>query len=260
MSDFRIAWLFPDTLFLHGERGNLLALARFAQLAGFEPEVIKVDFDTENFNPSDFNLIFCGPGEIVSFPSVVEWMIPFKEKLVSFMESGRPLIVIGTSVGIFGKKVVRNRNTFVDAGEFPGLGIVDLIYSENYEVYGDDIYFECEYGGQRMELIGNQIQMGDLYIGKEKPFGILKYGYGNTGNDRNEGLLHRNSIFTNTLGPMLTCNPWLTETLIKVAAEHSALDPQKITFNDELERKSFQTKRDFISKKVSRLKNCPRPE
>ena len=45
MSDFRIAWLFPDTLFLHGERGNLLALARFARLAGFEPEIIKVDFD-----------------------------------------------------------------------------------------------------------------------------------------------------------------------------------------------------------------------
>ena len=184
MSDFRIAWLFPDTLFLHGERGNLLALARFARLAGFEPEIIKVDFDTEDFDPFDFNVIFCGPGEIVSFQSVIEYLIPVKEELASFVESGRPLIVTGTSVGIFGNKVIRKRDSFMDADDFKGLGIVDLTYSENDEVYGDDIYFECEYGGRRMELIGNQIQMGDLDIGKETPFGVLKYGYGNTGNDR----------------------------------------------------------------------------
>lgn len=260
MSDFRIAWLFPDTLFLHGERGNLLALARFARLAGFEPEIIKVDFDTEDFDPFDFNVIFCGPGEIVSFQSVIEYLIPFKEELASFVESGRPLIVTGTSVGIFGNKVIRKRDSFMDADDFKGLGIVDLTYSENDEVYGDDIYFECEYGGRRMELIGNQIQMGDLDIGKEPPFGVLKYGYGNTGKDRNEGLRRCNSIFTNTLGPMLTCNPWLTGTVIKVAAENSELPVKDITFDDELERKSFETKRGFISKKVSRLTNCPRPE
>ena len=27
MSEFKIAWLFPDTMYLHGERGNILALS-----------------------------------------------------------------------------------------------------------------------------------------------------------------------------------------------------------------------------------------
>lgn len=35
MNTMKIAWLFPDTLYLHGERGNILALARFAELQVF---------------------------------------------------------------------------------------------------------------------------------------------------------------------------------------------------------------------------------
>ena len=49
MNTMKIAWLFPDTLYLHGERGNILALARFAELAGFQAQIEKVDFETENF-------------------------------------------------------------------------------------------------------------------------------------------------------------------------------------------------------------------
>ena len=95
MSDFRIAWLFPDTLFLHGERGNLLALARFARLAGFEPEIIKVDFDTEDFDPFDFNVIFCGPGEIVSFQSVIEYLIPVTKRTTASLTGYAILLGIG---------------------------------------------------------------------------------------------------------------------------------------------------------------------
>ena len=70
MSTLKIGWLFPDTLFLHGERGNLLALKRFAGLAGFEAEVDKIDFHTENFVPDDYDILFCAPGEISSFTIV----------------------------------------------------------------------------------------------------------------------------------------------------------------------------------------------
>ncbi len=58
MNTMKIAWLFPDTLYLHGERGNILALARFAELAGFQAQIEKVDFETENFDAMDYDVIF----------------------------------------------------------------------------------------------------------------------------------------------------------------------------------------------------------
>ena len=71
MKELRIAWLFPDTLYLHGERGNILALQRISAMKGLEASVDKIDFDTEDFDPMDYDIIFCPPGEIVSFPVVI---------------------------------------------------------------------------------------------------------------------------------------------------------------------------------------------
>ena len=72
MKQLKIAWLFPDTLYLHGERGNILALQRIAAQKGLETAVDRIDFETEGFQPMDYDIIFCPPGEIVSFPVVLE--------------------------------------------------------------------------------------------------------------------------------------------------------------------------------------------
>lgn len=91
MDTLKIAWLFPDTMYLHGDRGNILALEKIASSAGLAVETEKIDFNTENFDPLQFHIIFCPPGEITSFPAVVRWMKPFRQKLQSFIEEGRPV-------------------------------------------------------------------------------------------------------------------------------------------------------------------------
>ncbi|WP_027868687.1 cobalamin biosynthesis protein CobQ [Eubacterium sp. AB3007] len=251
MSDFKIGWLFPDTLFLHGERGNLLALARFAQLAGLSPVVEKIDFSTEGFEPANYDVLFCAPGEIACFQDVVDWLTPYKDKLTGFVSGGHPLIVTGTSIGLFCHQVLR-----ADGSEMYGLGLLRAIYGEKEDVYGDDIYFKCVYNDAEMEIIGNQIRMGNLDIGNEKPFGHLLYGYGNLGKDRTEGIIKWNSIFTNTLGPMLVCNPWLTQQIIRVAAKKKGIDDLDFHFDPKLEMDSFLTKKEFILTKETKLKNC----
>ena len=77
----RAAWLFPDILYIHGERGNLLALERVAKFAGAEAVIDRIDFDTEGFDPMNYDFIFCPPGEIASFNAVVEWLKPYKAHL-----------------------------------------------------------------------------------------------------------------------------------------------------------------------------------
>ena len=251
MSEFKIAWLFPDTMYLHGERGNILALARYAEFAGYTPSVVKVDFDTEDFDPAAYDILFVAPGEVVSFPSVIQWLRPYRDKLEAYVASGRPMLVTGTSIGLFGRKITREDGTV-----FEGLGMIGLETKERDSVYGDDDYFRVNYNGEEMEIIGSTIQMCDFRMEDEKPFGELIYGYGNNGKDRQEGVQVRNAVFTNALGPVLVCNPWLTKEMIRVAAAVRGDGDVPIDADMSLEKKSFEMKKDFNLHKKTNLTNC----
>lgn len=251
MTDFNICWLFPDTLFLHGERGNVLALAKYAQLMGFDNRVTKVDFDTKDFDPSDYDVIFAAAGEISMFPEVRDWLMPYKDRLEAYIEEGHPLVVTGTTCGLFGKTVKRE-----DGSEIEGLGIMHSVMTERKYVYGDDVLYRCTYNDREMEIVGSQISMADLDIADEEPFGELEYGYGNTGKDRREGMTRGYSVFTNALGPVLAYCPWLTVEIIRAAAwanGRSAGDP---SYDMELEKKSFELKKKFNLTKQTNLTNC----
>ena len=251
MSDFRICWLFPDTLFLHGERGNVLALAKYAEMAGFDNSVTKVDFDTEDFEPGDFDVIFAAAGEISVFPVVRDFLMPYRDKLEAYIEEGHPLVVTGTSCGLFGKTIKR-----IDGTEMEGLGIMHSVMTERDHVYGDDLLYRCSYNGCDMEITGSQISMAELDIGDEEPFGELEYGYGNTGKDRREGMTRGYSVFTNALGPVLVCNPWLTYEIIRQGAWANGKSAGELPYDMGLEKKSFELKKKFDLGKQTELTNC----
>lgn len=253
MNKIKIGWLFPDTLYLHGERGNILALERFAALAGLNCQTDKIDFKTENFDPMDYDILFCPPGELVSFPVILEWLLPYKERLAAFVEEGRPLFATGTSAALWGREIRRS-----DGSSFQGMGMLNISAEEKDSVYGDDLYFSCQYGEQSMEIIGNQIQMVDLIGDGEEVFGQMIYGYGNMGKNREEGFKKKNSVFTNALGPVLAVNPWLTEEIIKTAQKNRGFETETLQYDAQLERKSFETKKEFILTKETRLTNCSR--
>ncbi len=251
MNNLKIAWLFPDTLYLHGERGNILALQRIAKLKGLETSVDRIDFDTKDFDPMDYDIIFCPPGEIVSFPVVLEYLKPYATAFQAYIEKGKVLLATGTSVALWCKEVKR-----ADGSSFEAMGMVDAVAKENEAVYGDDVYFSCKFGGKELEVLGNQIQMADFVSEGADGFGRLIYGYGNTGKDRQEGFQVENAIFTNTLGPMLVTNPWLTEAMIEVAAEKAGFAVNDDVLDVSLEQESFAAKKRYIEGKVSRLTNC----
>ena len=131
--ELKVAWLFPNILYLHGERGNIKALKRIAAFADIEVAVEKVSYDYEGFDPNNFDIIFCAPGEIVMFPAVVNWLKPYKAKFEEFIEKGKVLLVTGTSQAIFGKETKREDGQVVegdvvritDFGAFVDIGGMD---------------------------------------------------------------------------------------------------------------------------------------
>lgn len=250
----RAAWLFPDILYIHGDRGNLLALERAAKAAGAEVCLDRIDFDTEGFMPMDYDFIFCSPGEIVSFPAIIQWLTPYKAELDKFVGAGKVMLVTGTSQCIFGKKITREDGSVIE-----GLGLIDCDFAERKMVYGDDLWFRTKFAGaeDEMEIFGSQIQMMDVES-REKPFGQLEYGYGNTGKDRNEGSMKNNAVFTNTLGPILVLNPWLTKEIVITCLVNAGMADTGFDFDLDmtLEEKSLATKKEFTRNKVTRLTNC----
>lgn len=247
----KIAWMYPDTLFLHGERGNILALSKVAGDLGVEAEIEKIDFETDNFDPSKYDVLFFGPGEISSFPAIIEDMDRYLDKLIEFIYSGSPLVVTGTTVAMFGEKILRT-----DGSEIEGLSVIPVKSREREYVYGDDEQITAVYNGRKMDVIGNQIQMINVYFTENAnfgKFGNVIYGMGNNGKDGIEGVLHNNSIFTNMLGPVLVHNPWLTAEIIKVAAGKRAIQLDPSGLNTEMEEMSLQGKKEYIA-------NKPKPE
>jgi hypothetical protein len=252
----KAAWLFHDILYLHGERGNILAFQRVCGFAGVEAEVEIIDFDRKDFHPQEYDFIFCPPGEISSFQAIIDWLRPYREELKSYMEVGKVLLVTGTSQCIFGGTTKRSDGTTLE-----GLGLIDCDFTERKAVYGDDINVMVNLGdkaddeaGEEMELFGSQIQMVDV-DSRERPFGKILYGFGNTGKDKNEGSLKKNSIFTNILGPIFVLNPWLTKKIVVQCLKNNGLEIGEFDFDMSLERKSLETKKEFTSCKVSKLTN-----
>ncbi len=247
LGTLKVAWLFPDTFCLYGDRGNMLAFEAIAKKAGLDVTFDRVDFETKSFNPMDYDFIYCPPGEISAQLDVMKWLEPYKEGLVEYINSGRPLLVTGTSQVMFGKKVKR-----LDGSEPELLGIIDCEYKEKEYIYGDDLYFTTNYDGEDMVIIGSQIQMVDIFT-KEKPFGLITYGYGNTGKTREEGSIVKNAIFTNCLGPILVLTPWLTKKIILLALKNKGIGLADFELDMDLEKKAIESKIEFIKEKGKEL-------
>lgn len=244
----KVGWLFNNMFNLHGDRGNLLAIRAEGERRGYRVEVEQINLDTANFNPMDFDFLFCPPGEIEHFEAVAAFLESHRKELIAYIET-RPMLVTGTSVGIFGETIARD-----DQSMIRGLGIIEIETRENHAVYGDDLYYSCQYNGKEMEIIGSQIQMMDLDIKEESPFGRLKYGYGNNGETKFEGVISGKGIFTNTLGPLLVCNPWLTEEIINLIETNKSWPVWEEHRDNWLELDSLKSKTAHIDKKESRLK------
>lgn len=247
-----IAWMYPDTLYLHGERGNIMALVRYTMELGLTPHVRRIDLGTKDFDPMEYDILFYGPGEISSFKAVIDDISGYKHTLAEYIASGKVLIAVGTTVALFGEKTVRHADEGQNNEIIDGLCILPVEAYEREYVYGNDLDIRAGYNGYSMELLGNQIQMVDYGYSENEQyrrFGSIIYGRGNNGSDGMEGASLFNSIFTNMLGPMLVNNPWLTTRIIRTAAEVKGIKIEKQDPEFSLERKSMKLKKQFIEAK-----------
>ena len=241
MEKLNVTWCYPDILNLHGDRGNLQAIERIGELLDIDVEITKKENFEDEIDFENTDILIFNPGEIRVIEDIIHALEKQKKALHEYIESGKIILVIGTSGSIFSKRIVR-----IDKGDLLGLGYLDMICKERKEILGDDLV--CKIKDSDMELNGSQIQVMDTELNNDDYFSDVIYGYGNNGYEiKKDGARYKNLIFTNMLGPILVKNPWFCEYLIKEAMKNKKVMIEKIIDEKdiELEIKSFNKIKEF---------------
>ena len=223
----KICHLYPETLNLYGDRGNVLCMKKRLEWRGIDCEVDSLSIG-ETKDLSGFDLFFMGGGQ------------DFEQEVLLRDLAGRN----GREIG----RAIQNRKTLLcicggyqilgthyetrDGVRCEFLGAIDL-----YTVGGDkrligNYAYRLADGGKDDLVIGFENHSGRTYLGEGvRPLGSVLAGYGNNGKDQTEGVRFQNVYGTYSHGPVLPKNPGLCDHILAAAlarkygaAELSPLD------------------------------------
>ncbi len=246
METIKIAWMYPDILNLHGDRGNLMALQRVAKLMGVEAEITRIENYEQAIDYEAMDLLFFTSGEVKSVAPIVKRLEKDADALKKYVEAGKMIVAIGTSGAIFANHLMRR-----DGSSVEGLRYLDMDVVERDAAYGDDLQIKLDHFIDD-EIIGSQIQMVEFHLAGGTRLGTTVYGRGNRLEGKAEGAIYKNVMMTNLLGPALVKNPWFAEALLREILKTKGAElPEKLpdeTFG--LERKSAACIRRFIEEKT----------
>lgn len=206
----KIGHLYPDLLNLYGDRGNIQCMKKRCEWRGIEVEVKEFQLtDTVDF--SDLDIVLLGGGSDREQRIVCDKLKEIRESFKEYVEDN------GVVIAVCGGFQLLGRYYDTDEGRIEGLSLVDM-YTEHKEPrLISNTVIENEMFGY--PVVGFENHAGRTFIGDNKPFGKVKFGYGNNGESGEEGVLYKNVVGTYLHGPLLPKNPHVCDYLIKNALE-----------------------------------------
>lgn len=241
-----IGWMYPGSLSIHGGRGDIMALLRFATMAKLPVEIRRVELLTDEIPLDELDMLWFCCGDMDCVADVVKALQPGKEALEAFAAQGKVIVANGSTGAILAKDLKLSDGTVI-----PGLGLLGMHWTRRNTVHGDDLWMDAIDG---VEVIGNEIKMAEITLDPDQaPFGTVRYGRGNCG-DGKEGAMTGNVIYTGCLGPVLVRNPALAMALLRRAAEAAGvngeckLDPAELVH----ESAGLEEAKRFIGRKMEK--------
>lgn len=236
----KIGHLYPDLLNLYGDRGNIQCMKKRCEWRGIEAEVQAFHIADE-IDFSDLDLVLLGGGSDREQMLVCEKLKTIQANMKAYVEDG------GSVLAVCGGYQLLGHYYDTEEGRIEGLSLVDL-----YTEHGDprlisNIVLENEMFSH--PIVGFENHGGRTYIGDNKPFGKVLFGYGNNDRDGAEGVLYKNVVGTYLHGPLLPKNPHVCDYLIGNAMERRYGVKELAVLDDsqELEANKYIVER-FVKK------------
>lgn len=229
--EINICHLYPDLLNVYGDIGNILILKHRAEKRGINVIIRNVSIG-DAFNPEDFDIVFFGGGQDYEQSIVSKDLVETKKQgITDYIESGKVFICICGGYQLLGKTYETSTGEILE-----GLGVLDIYTkASNERLIGNSIIYN-EFFNET--YVGFENHSGKTYIGDLNPLGIVKYGFGNNGEDKKEGCVYKNTFCTYFHGSLLSKNPELTDRLLSLAIKNKYDEVELSPLNDSFEIKA----------------------
>ncbi len=203
-SHLRIVWLYPDLLSTYGDRGNLLILARRADLRGLPVECVEVRSDQPV--PVDGDIYLLGGGEDGP-QALASQRLRTDGGLHRAIESGAVVFAVCAGYQLLGTSF------FAKGAKCEGLGILDLSSDRGATRAVGELAGEVDPTLGVPALTGFENHGGRTHLGPGvKPLARVTTGIGNDG--QTEGAWQGKVLGTYSHGPALARNPAIADLLL----------------------------------------------
>lgn len=229
--ELNICHLYPDLLNVYGDMGNILILKYRAEQRNIQVNIYNVSMN-DDFDPEKYDITFFGGGQDFEQSIVSQDLIENKkESIKNYIENEKVFLCICGGYQLLGKYYTTPSGEKLD-----GLDILD-IYSEGGETrfIGNTIIYNEEF---KETYVGFENHSGRTYIGDLNPLGKVLHGYGNNGEDKQEGCIYKNTFCTYFHGSLLSKNPELADRLLHTALSKKYDDVSLVPLDDTLELKA----------------------
>lgn len=202
----RVAQLYPETLGVTGDRGNVRALQTRLERAGATVEAIPVATGDEL--PADIDVIVIGNGPLSAMRGVHADLTARGDRIRAFVEEGGALLAVGG-----GAELLSTGVTTLDGERLEGLGVFDASVERTRRRKVGYIVAETPIG----RVLGFEDYASEWTLAEaDHAYGRVVFGQGSfeTGTARGELIRTRNAIASNVQGPLLPLNPDLVRDII----------------------------------------------
>ncbi len=207
--------LYPREMSIYGDLGNTRCLAARIRRHGYE--CVVHDHHPGAPFPDQAHLLMGGGGQDSGQSRVDDDLAVIGDRLRGLAADGTPMVMICGMYQMFGHAFITH-----DGRELPGLGILDVTTRGQHRRMIGGIVLDTDFGA----VVGFENHSGATVLGPgQQPFGRVRAGHGNNGQDGTEGARTHHVIGSYLHGPLLPANPAVADGLVAAAAERATGRP-----------------------------------